>query len=60
MSFALHWIRAEIHEYIPRTGVWSRVATTKAQRKLFFNLRAMRSGEHPLTQAEAKRITRKN
>jgi RNA polymerase, sigma 32 subunit, RpoH len=58
VSFALHWIRAEIHEYILRNWRLVKVATTKAQRKLFFNLRAMRSGEHTLTQAEAKRIAK--
>jgi RNA polymerase sigma-32 factor len=58
VSFALHWIRAEIHEYILRNWRLVKVATTKAQRKLFFNLRAMRSGEHALTQAEAKRIAK--
>ncbi len=58
VSFALHWIRAEIHEYILKNWRMVKVATTKAQRKLFFNLRAMRSGEHPLTQAEAKRIAK--
>ena len=56
VSFALHWIRAEIHEYILKNWRMVKVATTKAQRKLFFNLRGMRSGEHALTQAEAKRI----
>ena len=58
VSFALHWIRAEIHEYILKNWRMVKVATTKAQRKLFFNLRAMRSGEHALTQAEAKRIAK--
>jgi RNA polymerase sigma-32 factor len=58
VSFALHWIRAEIHEYILRNWRLVKVATTKSQRKLFFNLRAMRSGEHALTQAEAKRIAK--
>ncbi len=58
VSFALHWIRAEIHEFILRNWRLVKVATTKAQRKLFFNLRAMRSGEHALTQAEAKRIAK--
>jgi RNA polymerase sigma-32 factor len=42
VSFALHWIRAEIHEYILRNWRLVRVATTKAQRKLFFNLRSMK------------------
>ena len=58
VSFALHWIRAEIHEYILKNWRMVKVATTKAQRKLFFNLRSMRSGEHALTQAEAKRIAK--
>ncbi len=58
VSFALHWIRAEIHEYILKNWRMVKVATTKAQRKLFFNLRGMRSGEHALTQAEAKRIAK--
>ena len=39
VSFAVHWIRAEIHEYVLRNWRLVRVATTKAQRKLFFNLR---------------------
>ena len=58
VSFALHWIRAEIHEYILKNWRMVKVATTKAQRKLFFNLRGMRSGEHALTQGEAKRIAK--
>ena len=41
VSFAVHWIRAEIHEYILRNWRMVKVATTKAQRKLFFNLRSM-------------------
>ena len=40
VSFAVHWIRAEIHEYILRNWRIVKVATTKAQRKLFFNLRS--------------------
>jgi RNA polymerase sigma-32 factor len=44
VSFALHWIRAEIHEYILRNWRLVKIATTKAQRKLFFNLRSMRNG----------------
>ena len=44
VSFAMHWIKAEIHEYIVRNWRLVKVATTKAQRKLFFNLRSMRSG----------------
>lgn len=42
VSYALHWIRAEIHEYILRNWRLVKVATTKAQRKLFFNLRSMK------------------
>ncbi|QIM47969.1 RNA polymerase sigma factor RpoH [Pusillimonas sp. DMV24BSW_D] len=42
VSFAVHWIKAEIHEYIVRNWRMVKVATTKAQRKLFFNLRRMR------------------
>jgi len=42
VSFAIHWIRAEIHEYILRNWRLVRLATTKAQRKLFFNLRSAR------------------
>ena len=49
VSFALHWIRAEIHEYILRNWRLVKVATTKAQRKLFFNLRSMKTGSHALT-----------
>lgn len=42
VSFAVHWIKAEIHEYIVRNWRMVKIATTKAQRKLFFNLRSMR------------------
>jgi RNA polymerase sigma-32 factor len=42
VSFAVHWIRAEIHEYVLRNWRMVKVATTKAQRKLFFNLRRMK------------------
>ena len=41
VSFAVHWIRAEIHEYVLRNWRLVKVATTKAQRKMFFNLRRM-------------------
>jgi RNA polymerase sigma-32 factor len=44
VSFAMHWIKAEIHEYILKNWRLVKVATTKAQRKLFFNLRSMKSG----------------
>ena len=43
VSFALHWIRAEMHEYILRNWRLVKIATTKAQRKLFFNLRSMKA-----------------
>ena len=56
ITFAVHWIRAEIHEFIMRNWRMVRVATTKAQRKLFFRLRGMRDGEHWLTQDEGKAI----
>jgi RNA polymerase sigma-32 factor len=55
-SFAVHWIKAEIHEYILRNWRLVRIATTKAQRKLFFNLRSMKKGFQALTNAEAKTI----
>ena len=44
VSYALHWIRAEMHEYILKNWRMVKVATTKAQRKLFFNLRSMKQG----------------
>jgi RNA polymerase sigma-32 factor len=44
VSFAVHWIRAEIHEYVLRNWRLVKIATTKAQRKLFFNLRSMKQG----------------
>src|SRR5919205_894916 len=56
VSFALHWIRAEIHEYILRNWRLVKVATTKAQRKLFFNLRSMKKGLAPLTSKDVKRV----
>jgi len=56
VSFAMHWIKAEIHEYIVRNWRLVKIATTKAQRKLFFNLRSMRTGLGTLQPAEIKRI----
>ncbi len=56
VSFAIHWVKAEIHEYILRNWRLVKVATTKAQRKLFFNLRSMKKGFAPLTLAEVKRV----
>ena len=58
VSFALHWIKAEIHEYILRNWRLVKVATTKAQRKLFFNLRSMKPSMHALTRAQADEIAR--
>jgi RNA polymerase sigma-32 factor len=58
VSFALHWIRAEIHEYILRNWRLVKIATTKAQRKLFFNLRSMKPGTAALTRKEANGIAR--
>jgi RNA polymerase sigma-32 factor len=56
VSFAIHWIKAEIHEYILRNWRLVKVATTKAQRKLFFNLRSMKQGPAALTTDEVRRI----
>jgi RNA polymerase sigma-32 factor len=56
VSFAIHWIRAEIHEYILRNWRLVKLATTKAQRKLFFNLRSMKASLAPMTSTEVKRI----
>ena len=49
VSFAIHWIKAEIHEYVLKNWRMVKVATTKAQRKLFFNLRSMKSGTESLS-----------
>jgi RNA polymerase sigma-32 factor len=56
VSFAVHWIRAEIHEYVLRNWRLVKVATTKAQRKLFFNLRKMKRHLGWLTTAERAAI----
>jgi RNA polymerase sigma-32 factor len=58
VSFALHWIRAEIHEHILRNWRLVKIATTKAQRKLFFNLRSMKPKLAPLTRTEANGIAK--
>jgi RNA polymerase sigma-32 factor len=52
VSFAVHWIRAEIHEFVLRNWRMVKIATTKAQRKLFFNLRSMKPSLDPLTRAQ--------
>ncbi len=56
VSFAMHWIKAEIHEYILKNWRLVKVATTKAQRKLFFNLRSMKGNASHLDQATAEAI----
>ena len=56
VSFAIHWIKAEMHEYILRNWRMVRIATTKAQRKLFFNLRSMKQALGTLAPDEVKRI----
>jgi RNA polymerase sigma-32 factor len=58
VSFAVHWIKAEIHEYILRNWRIVKVATTKAQRKLFFNLRSAKKQLGWLSQDETKRIAK--
>ncbi|HYD77285.1 RNA polymerase sigma factor RpoH [Ramlibacter sp.] len=57
VSYALHWIRAEIHEYILKNWRMVKVATTKAQRKLFFNLRSMKQGFKDDEDAQTHRET---
>jgi len=56
VSFAMHWIKAEIHEYILKNWRMVKVATTKAQRKLFFNLRGMKQDSTTLQPAEVQSI----
>jgi RNA polymerase sigma-32 factor len=56
VSFAVHWIKAEIHEFVIKNWRIVKVATTKAQRKLFFNLRSLKKGSHSLTHVEAESI----
>ena len=58
VSFAIHWIRAEIHEYVLRNWRLVKIATTKAQRKLFFNLRSMKKGLEPMTSGDVARALR--
>src|SRR5450830_1623657 len=58
VSFAIHWIKAEIHEYIVRNWRLVKLATTKAQRKLFFNLRSMKTGEGSLKPDQVAHIAR--
>ncbi|MGB8078514.1 MAG: RNA polymerase sigma factor RpoH [Gallionella sp.] len=56
VSFALHWIRAEIHEFVIRNWRLVKIATTKSQRKLFFNLRSLKKGLEPLKPQQVTEI----
>lgn len=56
VTFALHWIKAEMHEYILRNWRLVKLATTKAQRKLFFNLRSMKKGTQTLSPSEVAQM----
>jgi RNA polymerase sigma-32 factor len=56
VSFALHWIRAEIHEFVVRNWRLVKIATTKSQRKLFFNLRSLKKGLEPLKPQQISEI----
>ena len=58
VSFAVHWIRAEMHEFILRNWRMMKIATTKAQRKLFFNLRSMKPGLNTLGHAEVQAMAK--
>jgi RNA polymerase sigma-32 factor len=58
VSFAVHWIRAEIHEYVLRNWRLVKVATTKAQRKLFFNLRRAKKHLGWLSRAETEAVAK--
>ena len=58
VSFAVHWIKAEIHEYILKNWRMVKIATTKAQRKLFFNLRSKKKTLDWLTKEEAEQIAK--
>src|ERR1700685_418848 len=58
VSFAVHWIRGEIHEYVLRNWRLVKVATTKSQRKLFFNLRKMKKNLAWLSEAETAAVAR--
>lgn len=59
VSFAVHWIKAEIHEYIIRNWRLVKIATTKAQRKLFFNLRSLRPNSNALEPEQINGIAEK-
>ena len=59
VSFAVHWIKAEIHEFIMRNWRLVKIATTKQQRKLFFNLRSMKKGLKTLSPTEVDAVAEK-
>ena len=59
VSFAVHWIKAEIYDYVVRNWRMVKVATTKAQRKLFFNLRKNRSRLGPMEASEIEQLAEK-
>lgn len=59
VSYAMHWIKAEMHEYILKNWRLVKVATTKAQRKLFFNLRSHKEGLDSMTPAQVDDLARK-
>ena len=56
VSYAVHWIKAEIYEYVLKNWKMVKVATTKAQRKLFFNLRKSRKSLAAMTEAETQQL----
>lgn len=58
VSFALHWIKAEIHEYVLKNWRLVKIATTKAQRKLFFNLRSLKKGLTTLNPDEVRAVAK--
>ncbi len=58
ISFAIHWIKAEIHEFIMRNWRLVKIATTKQQRKLFFNLRSMKQSLDTMSQAEVNSVAK--
>lgn len=58
VSYAMHWIKAEIHEYILKNWRLVKVATTKAQRKLFFNLRSHKQGLDAMTPAQIDQLAK--
>jgi len=58
VSYAMHWIKAEIHEYVLRNWRMVKVATTKAQRKLFFNLRSHKQGLQAFSQDEIEGLAK--